>query len=40
MLVAAGAHGLAEAIGDETLARAVDDVELFVRQPACDASTA
>jgi len=32
MLVAAGGHGLADALDEQTLARAVDDVESLVRQ--------
>ena len=33
MLVAAGGPGLAEALNDQVLARAVDDVEALVRMP-------
>jgi hypothetical protein len=40
MLVAAGAQSLADALDDDLLARAVDDVEALVRNPAARSSTA
>jgi hypothetical protein len=40
MLIAAGAQGLADALDDETLARAVDDVESLVRNKRASSSTA
>jgi hypothetical protein len=40
MLVAAGGQGLADALDDQVLARAVDDVESLVRNPPAPASDA
>ena len=39
MLVAAGGQGLADALDEQTLARAVDDVESLVQQPQAPPST-
>jgi hypothetical protein len=40
MLVAAGGQGLADALDEQMLARAVDDVESLVRKPQAASSTA
>jgi len=40
MLVAAGGQGLVDALDEQMLARAVDDVELLVSKPQATSSTA
>jgi hypothetical protein len=40
MLVAAGGQGLADALDEQVLARAVDDVESLVRNPPAPAPDA